>query len=199
MNEDRRLSRSGSPPGETESALSAGVRDRLVALIRPQHQDLDGLSHFEEVERTARLARQLYRKSGPAADRHFELMLLFQRLGPWLRKVGNLSRTLLVSRPEVEELDLRRVAQSLGRLETPESESEIALAAAQLIESCGLRALVERFNRARREGLTVRLVADEVIGAAIPDRPWLTDEARALVRQRFAKQQAVCRDLIEEM
>jgi len=163
------------------------------------HEDLDGLSHFEEIERTSSLARRLLRRTTPAGDRHFELILLFQRLGPWLRKVGNLSRTLLVSRPEVQEMDLRRVAQALARLEAPESEAEIALASALLIESCGLRALVERFSRARREGLTVRGVAEEILGAAPPARPWLTEAARTLIRQRFEKQQAFCREMIEEL
>jgi len=95
-------------------------------------------------------------------------------------------------------MDLRRVSQSLARLETPKSEAEIALATAMLIESCGGRALVERFTRARREGLTTRGVAEEILAASVPDRPWLVDEARALVRQRFEKQKQFCRELIEE-
>lgn len=187
------------PAGGTESGLSSEVRERLVHLIRPLHQDLDGLSHFEEIGRTSALARRFYRSTTSAEDRHFELMLLFQRLGPWLLKVGNLSRTLLVSRAEVNEMDLRRVSQSLARLEAPQSEAEIALSTAMLIESCGARALVERFTRARREGLTARGVAEEILSASAPDRIWLVEEARTLIRQQFEKQQLFCRELIEEV
>lgn len=114
-------------------------------------------------------------------------------------KVGNLSRTLLVSGPAVDEMDLRRVSQSLARLEEPTSEAEIALATAMLIESCSARALVERFTRARREGLTARGVADEILGSSAPDRPWLVEEARTLIRQQFEKQQNFCREFIVEL
>lgn len=193
------MTRIGVPAGETESALSCEVRERLVLLIQPLHQDLDGLSHYEEIGRTSALARRFYRSTTPEEDRHFELILLFQRLGPWLLKVGNLSRTLLVSRPDVNEMDLRRVSQSLARLDGPKSEAERALSTAMLIESCGARALVERFTRARREGLTARGVAEEILSASAPDRPWLVEEARTLIRRRFEKQQDFCRELIAEV
>src|SRR5438477_8273822 len=114
----------------------------IEAFLRPLYQDLDGVSHFDEMQRVGRIARML-----APASRELELLIAFHRLGRWLEKVGNISRTVLAV-PELTESDLRRTAASIARLDAPMSEAERAVAAAILIDSAGVRGLAERFVRA---------------------------------------------------
>src|SRR2546423_15682796 len=86
--------------------------DSVAAYLRPLYQDLDGVSRTKDVERIARIARRLY---SAADDRDFELLLAFHRLGHWLEKVGNLTRTALAT--GIAEAELHRVAASIRRLD----------------------------------------------------------------------------------
>src|SRR5689334_10976126 len=90
------------------AAVDRHLRGRLESFLRPLYQDLDGVSRFEEIERIATIARQIY----PTTDRDFELLLLFHGLGKWLDKVGNLTRTVLSVGAGLEEQELRRTAAS---------------------------------------------------------------------------------------
>src|SRR5687768_2311953 len=68
----------------------------LETFLHPYYQDVDGAAtRFEEVDRVGRIARRLYMAPTADAERSFELLLLFHRLGFWLEKVGNLSRAML--------------------------------------------------------------------------------------------------------
>ena len=67
----------------------------LDAFLRPLYQDIDGYSRADDIERIAKIARRLHQPDSPADQRAFELLLRFHRLGNWLDKVGNLTRTAL--------------------------------------------------------------------------------------------------------
>ena len=164
--------------------------DSIAAYLRPLYQDLDGVSRMDDVERIARIARQLYDASD---DRDFELLLLFHRLGNWLDKVGNLTRTALAT--GIAEGDLHRVAASIRRLDDPQSDAERAVAAAVIIDAAGVRGLAERLTRARREGLTIDDVARaELREATVPE--WFSAEARVMLMERVEARQEVCRRIM---
>ncbi|HYK03366.1 MAG TPA: hypothetical protein VE974_16520 [Thermoanaerobaculia bacterium] len=169
---------------------------QLETFLRPYYQDLDGASRFDDVERIAKIARRLY---PPAADdaRAFELLLLFHRLGPWLEKVGHLSRTLL-GVPGLTEAELRQTAASIRRLDAPVTKAERAVAAAVLIDNAGVRGLTELFGRARREGNSLM----DVLRASLSDvevPEWLPDGAEEWLHARRESRREVCRKLLEEM
>jgi hypothetical protein len=174
-------------------SLDRDLRQRLESFLRPLYQDLDGVSRFEEVERIAAIARRLY----PADDRAFELLLLFHRLGKWLDKVGNLSRTVLAV-GGLTEVELRRTAASIARLGEPVTEGERAVAAAILVDSAGVRGLTELFTRARREGSSLM----DVLRAALSDvaaPEWLPPRAEEWLHARREARRQVCRRLLEEL
>jgi len=172
------------------------LKRRLETFLRPFYQDLDGASRFDDVERIARIARLLY---VPIAgdERSFELLLLFHRLGHWLEKVGNLSRTLL-GVPGLTEVELRRTAGSIRRLDAPVSPAERAVAAALLIDGAGVRGLTEQFGRARREGNSLM----DVLRAALAESDvpeWLPPKAEDWLFTRREARRDVCRKLLEEL
>jgi hypothetical protein len=174
-------------------SLDRELRQRLESFLRPLYQDLDGVSRVEEVERIAAIARRLH----PSGDRAFELLLLFHRLGRWLEKVGNLSRTVLAV-GELTEAELRRTAASIARLREPVSDAERAVAAAVMIDSAGVRGLAERFTRARREGSSLM----DVLRAALSDvatPEWLPEKAEEWLHARREARREVCRRLLEEL
>jgi hypothetical protein len=176
--------------------MDRDLRTRLEAFLRPFYQDLDGASRFDDVERIAAIARRLYTPPS-AEERAFELLLLFHRLGKWLEKVGNLSRTTLAV-PALSEEELRRVAASIRRLEAPITDAERAVAAAILIDNAGIRGLTELFGRARREGNSLM----DVLRAALSDvaRPgWLPPNAEEWLHARREARRDVCRRLLEEL
>ena len=166
--------------------------DSIAAFLRPLYQDLDGVSRLGEVERIARIARQLY----PSADDpDFELLLAFHRLGHWLDKVGNLTRTALAT--GASEAQLHRVAASIRRLDAPQSDAERAVAAATIIDAAGVRGLAERLTRARREGLSVDDVAR--VGLREVEVPeWFTAQARVMLLERAELRRDVCRRILGE-
>ncbi|HEY6139307.1 MAG TPA: hypothetical protein VI670_16200 [Thermoanaerobaculia bacterium] len=165
--------------------------DSVAAFLRPLYQDLDGVSRMDEVERIAGLARSLY----VSDDRDFELLLSFHRLGNWLDKVGNLTRTALAT--GISEGQLHRVAASIRRLADPQSDAECAVAAATIIDAAGVRGLAERLTRARREGLTIDDVARaELHEVAIPE--WFPAEARTMLMERVEARRAVCEAIMSE-
>jgi hypothetical protein len=172
------------------------LRRRLETFLRPLYQDLDGASRMDEVERIAGIARRLYQPL-PDDVRSFELLLLFHRLGKWLDKVGNISRTVL-GVPGVTEAELRRTAASIARLHAPVSEAERAVAAAVLIDEAGVRGLTEHFTRARREGSSLM----DVLRAALSDMAvpeWLPEQAEEWLHQRREARRDTCRRLLEEL
>ncbi|MBV9474781.1 MAG: hypothetical protein JO315_01825 [Acidobacteria bacterium] len=173
------------------------LRARIEAFVRPLYQDLDGVSRFDDVERIAAIARRLYVPRDPADIREFELLLLFHRLGKWLDRVGNLSRTLLVIR-DLSEEELRRTAASARRLEEPVTHAERAVAAAELIDNAGVRGLTERFAHARREGSSMMDVLRAAMSdVAVPD--WLPPHAEEWLHARREARREVCKKLLEEL
>jgi hypothetical protein len=178
-------------------AMDRQLRARVEAFVRPLYQDLDGVSRFDEVERIGAIARRLYVPHLPEDIREFELLLLFHRLGKWLDRVGNISRTLLVIR-DLSEDELRRTAASARRLEQPVSHAERAVAAAELIENAGVRGLTEHFAHARREGSSIM----DVVRAAMSDvtmPEWLPPNAEEWLHARREARREVCRKLLEEL
>ena len=176
--------------------MNRDTREHLVAFLKPFYQDLDGASRLEEVERVASIAHRLYAPAGDEA-RHFELLLLFHRLGHWLEKVGNISRTLLTV-SGVPEDDLRRTAASIRRLDAPVSDAERATAAAIMIDGAGVRGLMELVGRARREGNSLMdVLRASLADAAVPD--WLPAKAEEWLHERREARRQVCRRLLEEL
>jgi hypothetical protein len=170
---------------------------QLEAFLRPFYQDLDGASRFDEVERLAKIARRLYKPAAPRDTRAFELLLLFHRLGSWLEKVGNVSRTTLAV-DGLHEEELRATAASIRRLEEPVTDAERAVAAALLIDGAGVRGLTELFARAKREGNSLM----DVLRAALSDvrvPAWLPDGAEEWLRKRREAQREVCKRVLEEL
>lgn len=169
---------------------------QLEEFLRPLYQDLDGTSRVAEVERIAAIARRLYTPP-PHDAHHFELLLRFHRLGRWLEKVGNLSRTMLAV-GGLTEGDLRQVAGAIARLERPVTAAERAIAAAVLIDSAGVRGLTELFSRARREGNSLM----DVLRGALSDREtpeWLSPRAEEWLHVRREARRELCRKLLQEM
>ncbi|MEO6259973.1 MAG: hypothetical protein ABIP63_06455, partial [Thermoanaerobaculia bacterium] len=110
----------------TEAMLS-----ELDAFLRPLYQDLDGGSKMEDAERVAAIARHIYTPPSSKEARSLDLLLRFRGIGAWLNKMGNLSRTLLSVRDLTED-ELRTTAESIRRLEEPQSDVERAVAGAIL-------------------------------------------------------------------
>ena len=151
---------------------------------------------MDEVERIAGIARRLHTPP-PEEARAFELLLLFHRLGRWLEKVGNLSRTVLAVEG-LTEAELRRTAASIARLGAPVTEAERAVAAAVLIDEAGVRGLTEHFTRARREGMSLMDVLRAALSdAAVPE--WLPAQAEEWLHQRREARRLTCRRLLEEL
>lgn len=155
------------------------------------------MSRFDEVERVAAIARRLHAPPTPADARAFELLLLFHRLGKWLDKVGNLSRTLL-GIPGLTEDELRRTALSIRRLDEPVTEGERAMAAALLIDAAGIVGLAAHLARAKREGSTLMdVLRASLSDAAVP--PWLSEQAEEWLFARRERRRMVIRMLLEEL
>jgi hypothetical protein len=179
------------------NAIDRDLRQRLEAFLRPLYQDVDGGSRFAEVERVATIARRLYLPQTEAEGRAFELLLLFHRLGKWLDKVGNLSRTKLVV-GSVTEGELHQVAASIRRLDEPQSEAERAVAAAILIDEAGVRGLTEHFQRARREGSSLMdIIRNAVADVSVP--AWMPEQAERWLHTRREARREVCKRLLEEL
>jgi hypothetical protein len=172
--------------------IDPALRSRLESFLRPLYQDLDGVSRFEEIERVASIARRLH----AVDDRAFELLLLFQGLGRWLEKVGNLSRAVLTV--GVSEEELRTTAASIRRLDQPSTNAERAVAAALLIDAAGVRGLAERLARSRREGSSVLDVVRNAV-ADVFEPEWLPSSAIPLLRTRRESRREMCRRILEEM
>lgn len=172
------------------------LRQRLETFLRPFYQDLDGASRFDEVERIARIAHRLHTPASPADARAFELLLLFHRIGKWLDRIGNLSRTLLGVSGLTDD-ELRRTAAAIRRLDDPVTDAERAVAAAMLVDGAGVRGLTELFARARREGNSLM----DVLRASLSDvyvPAWLPEKAEQWLHARREARRDVCRRLLEE-
>lgn len=168
----------------------------LDEFLRPMFLDLDGASRVAEVERIGAIARRLYTPA-PEEIRPFELLLRFHRLGRWLEKVGNLSRTALVVRG-VTESELRRTSASIARLGEPVTDGERAVAAAVLIDGAGVRGLTELFARSRREGNDLM----DVLRAAMTDAAvpaWLSPRAGEWLHARREARREVCATVLQEL
>jgi hypothetical protein len=162
----------------------------LEAFLRPLYQDLDGATRFDAVERVAAIAKRLHEPT-----RELDLLLLFQGLGNWLDKVGNLSRTMLIT--GLEESELRRIATSVKRLDSPVTDAERAVAAAILIDNAGVRGLAEKLARSRREGSTVEDIARaELRPRDVPS--WLPLQAVVWLGQRIEARRKVCEQILSE-
>lgn len=162
----------------------------LEAFLRPLYQDLDGASRFDAVERVGAIAKRLHEPT-----RELEMLVLFQGLGSWLEKVGNLSRTALVT--GLGEAELRRIAASVRRLEAPVTAEERAVAAAIAIDNAGVRGLAERLARSRREGVSVADVAREAMRARdVPS--WMPLQAVLWLNERLEARRKVCEQILSE-
>ena len=172
--------------------MDAQSRSRLESFLRPLYQDLDGISRWDEVERIARIAHAIDTRH----DEALELLLLFQGLGRWLEKVGNVSRTTLTA--GVDETDLRRTAASIRNLGSPETEAERIVAAAILIDRSGVRGLAQRFAAARREGRSIIDVVREALAESwVPD--WVPDGARPMLEERLERRREFCAAILSEL
>jgi hypothetical protein len=164
--------------------------DLIERFVRPLYQDLDGVTRFDAVERVTAIARRLAPPS-----RELDLLLLFHGLGPWLDKVGNRSRTTLAT--GLTEAELRGIDSSIRRLGTPVTQVERAVAAALAIDGAGVRGLVERLARSRRDGMSVEDVARA--GLTHEEVPsWMPPQAVVWINERIAARQDVCRKVFEE-
>lgn len=169
----------------------------LESFLRPLYQDVDGASRADEIDRIAKIARRLYRPASAEDERALDLLLRFHRLGNWLEKVGNLSRTALAV-DGVTEAELRRTAASIKRLDEPVTEAERAVAAAMLIDGAGVRGLAEHFARARREGASHMDVLRGVLSDVfVPE--WLPEQAEEWLHSRREARREVCKRLLEEL
>jgi len=165
--------------------------EHLESFVRPLYQDLDGATRFDAVERVGHIARRLHEPT-----RELELLLLFQGLGSWLEKVGNLSRTSLTA--GIGEAELRRVAASVRRLEAPVTGVERAVAAAIAIDNAGVRGLADRLARSRREGISVEDVARAELRT--PEMPsWMPLQAVLWMGERIAARRRMCEAILLEM
>ena len=169
----------------------------LEDFLQPLYQDVDGVSRFPDAQRVARIARAIHTPQSEDERRHFDLLLLFQGLGKWLDKVGNITRVTLTF-PETSEAELRSVAQSIRRLDAPVSPAERAVAAAILIDNSGVRGLAHRFAAARREGHSVAdVVRQAVADAWIPE--WLPETAREWLGRRHEARRRFCAAVLDEL
>jgi hypothetical protein len=177
--------------------MDRALRQKLELFLRPFYQDVDGASRFDEVERLAAIAHKLYTPATDADARAFELLLLFHRLGRWLEKVGNLSRTVLTVEG-LTEAELHRTAAAIRRLDEPTTDAERAVAAAMLIDDAGVRGLTDRFTRARREGSSAMdVVRNAVADVFVPE--WMPPRGEAWLHTRREARREVCRRLLEEL
>lgn len=169
----------------------------LATFLRPLYQDLDGVSRTDEVERIGKIARRLYKPPTPEEERAFALLLAFHRLGKWLDKVGNISRTVLAVNG-LSAGELRRTADSIARLDEPVTEAERAVASAVIIDGAGVRGLAEHFARARREGSSQMDVLRNVLSDVfVPE--WFPEVARDWLHARRESRREVCKRLLEEL
>ncbi|HVT45591.1 MAG TPA: hypothetical protein VMT00_14520 [Thermoanaerobaculia bacterium] len=174
-------------------------RALLIAWVKPLYLDLDGVSRFDEVERLSTIARRLHRPASTGEALELDLLLLFSGLASWLSRVGNLSRTALALRGVVSEDDLRRLAARLKDPGEPATAAERAVAAARLVDRSGLRALLERLSRARREGSSLREILEDTLAMTEELPAWLPDQAAAWVASRQERTKSVCRALLDEL
>lgn len=178
--------------------MDPSVRARAEGFIRPLYQDLDGVSRYQDVERIEKIARILFRAGSSDEEQDFTLLLLFHGLERWLKKVGSISRASLVIGEGVSEGDLRRVSDSLSRLDAPVTPAEKALAAAILIDASGARGLAVRFAHARREGSSADEIAREEMSPS--KRPsWLDSRASQWLDRRDATRREVCARVLGEL
>lgn len=174
--------------------MDAELRQRLEAFLKPLYQDVDGVSRWEEVERVIRIARRLHKAQ---YDRSFELLLLFQGLGRWLEKVGNISRTVLAVGGITKE-ELRQTAASIRRLDAPAADAERTVAAALLIDGSGVRGLGQRLAAARREGRSLQdVVRDALAEGWVPQ--WMPESARPWLERRLEARRKVCMAILDEL
>ena len=165
--------------------------------LRPLYQDLDGISRLDDIERVSMLARRIYKPASPEDARAFELLLAFHGLRKWLDRVGNISRTVLVTGVITED-ELRRTAVSIRRLDKPAHDYERAVAAATLIDGAGVRGLAQRFGTARREGQSLLDVVREAVADNwIPE--WLPPAAVPLLENRQEARRRFCTEILEEL
>jgi hypothetical protein len=176
--------------------MDRDLRRNLENFLRPLYQDLDGVSRIDEVERIAGIARRLYGPP-PGHERAFELLLSFHRLGKWLDKLGNVSRTVL-GVPGLTERELSRAAASIARLHAPVSDEERAVAAAVLLDNAGVRGLTDLFTRARREGNSLMdVLRASLADVSVPE--WLPPQAETWLHERREARRVFCRRLLEEL
>ncbi|MGZ7081355.1 MAG: hypothetical protein ACXVJT_18235 [Thermoanaerobaculia bacterium] len=170
--------------------LDSAVREKLLTILRPIYQDLDGISRQGDIERVSRIAHALTQPT-----RALELLLLLYPAAKWLEKAGNLSRVSLAS--GVSEEELRGLSASMRRLDLPHSDEERAIASALLIDRSGVRGLAETFSRARREGRSVAEISREILEEnTIPE--WMSDEAAAMLEERLKVRRSFCEALLRE-
>lgn len=178
--------------------MDPSVRAKAEAFIRPLYQDLDGVSRYQDVERVEKIARILFRAESSDEEAFFTLLLLFHGLERWLKKVGSISRASLIIGEGVSEGDLRRVSESISRLDSPVTPAEKALAAAILIDDAGARGLAVRFAHARREGTSADEIAREEMGPS-ERPPWLDPLASRWLDSRDATRREVCARVLGEL
>lgn len=151
------------------------------------------------MQRIESIARALYRPGTAEEEHHFTLLVLFFRLDKWLGKMGSISRAALSIGGGVTEGELRRVAESIGNLDEPQTRSERAVASARIIDQAGVAGLASRLALARREGLSPREVAAEELSSDVALPAWLTEDARRWIEARAIARRQVCSLLLAEL
>lgn len=166
--------------------------------VKPLYQDLDGVSRFDDVSRIGRLARALYEPVGDEERAHFELLILFHRLGGWLSRLGNASRVVFGSGGMLSEEHVRRLQRSLERLEAPESEVERAVAAAIAVDCAGVQGAVQRLAASRREGQTQLEEARQMLAEPREPPGWMDARAAAWFGRRTDAARRVAEAIVAE-
>lgn len=178
--------------------MDPALRERLELFVKPLYQDLDGVSRFDDVSRIGRLARAQYKPVEDEERLHFELLILFHRLGGWLARLGNASRVVFASGGMLSEPAVRRLQRSLERLDAPESGMERAVAAAIAVDSAGVRGAVLRLAQSRREGQTQLEEARQIASEAHEPPLWMDSRAAEWFARRAGAARRVAEAIVAE-
>lgn len=151
------------------------LHEKLLTLVRPLLQELDGASRAGDAERIGRIAARLLGK--PSDTRELLLFTWLHPIASWLGKPGNFSRAVLGLSPEVTERELLEVLDVSRSLPNPKTPLGIAFASALAIDGAGVRGTLALLARARREGLAIDEAVDNLLAEPVVAPPFLSEHA----------------------
>jgi hypothetical protein len=178
--------------------MNPALKEHLVSLVEPLYDNPEAGTAFDEVERIEVLARRL-REPAPEESELFELMVLFHRLGRWVAHPGNSEIIGRASGGLLTEGMIDRLAESLRRLDRPETDLEKLVASAVAIEAAGVRGFLNRAANAYRSGRTVEEVAIEEVGSLGEAPGWMSQDAATMLAARKTRARAAAQALLEEL